>query len=91
MRVIDDLGREVEPDLVAGYLVEDVVIKLDVAQVDDVDKFAYDDGDYESVMRYVPYTQTVVEPDQTERLASALSNATSLSQVREAAKTILRG
>ena len=45
----------------------------------------------ECVARYVPYQQTVVEPDKTERLVSALSKATSLAQVRDAAKTILRG
>ena len=92
MRIVDESGNDIDsPDLSAGCLVETIVLKRGAVPPDDVDKFAWADDDYERVARYVPYQQTVVEPDKTQRLASALSKATSLAQVRDAAKTILRG
>lgn len=57
-------------DLEAGYVTEQTVIRDDAEPIDDVDKFAWDDDDYETRRVYVPYTE-----DELARRADAARRA----------------
>lgn len=53
MRIIDDAGNPVDnPDLQNGYLINATIIKDDAIPIDDVEKFAWADDDWEDVQIY---------------------------------------
>lgn len=63
----DEIGGIIEnPDLSLGYVTEQVVIRDDAEPIDDIEKFAWDDDDYETRRVYVPYTA-----DELARMAEA--------------------
>ena len=56
MKIFDEQGKELtenDVDLTRGHLVETTRIRLDAEPVDNVKKFAYEDGDYEPILLYV--------------------------------------
>lgn len=65
--IYDESGNPIEnPDLTLGYVTEQVVIRDDAEPIDDIEKFAWDDDDYETRRVYVPYTA-----DELARMAEA--------------------
>ena len=63
MRVIDEKGRTVTNfDLSAGRLVDAIVIRPQATPIDNVTKFAWEDGDYEKVQVYMPNAEE--DPEQ---------------------------
>lgn len=53
MRIIDRSGNTLnEYDLELGYLSPSMVIREGAKPIDDIEKFAWDDDDYEEVMIY---------------------------------------
>lgn len=54
MRILDGVtGEDLEnPDLENGYLTESLCIKKDAVPIDNVEKFAWDDDDYEPCYCY---------------------------------------
>ena len=55
--IYDESGKPIEnPDLTLGYVTEQVVIRDDAEPIDDIEKFAWDDDDYETRQVYIPYT-----------------------------------
>ena len=65
--VIDENGECVEnPDLELGYLATDTIIKPDAEPIDNVTKFAWDSDDYETVTRYIRYTEEELEGQRRE-------------------------
>ena len=64
MKIFDRLGNELNKadlDLERGRLIPTNRIKPDAKPVDDVEKFAYEDDDYEDILLYEV-------PDEAERL-----------------------
>lgn len=69
--IYDESGNPIEsPDLTLGYVTEQTVVREDSAPIDDVTKFAWADGDYETRRVYVPYTA-----DELARMAEAAERA----------------
>lgn len=77
MRILDSETRlEIEnPDLSVGCLCETAIIRSGIGSIDNINKFAYSDEDYERVKLYYKYTQQDLEdinflskPTQEERL-----------------------
>lgn len=69
--IYDENGDVVEnPDLSLGCVTEQTVIRDDAEPIDDVDKFAWDDDDYETRLVYVPYTD-----EEIARMAEAEGRA----------------
>lgn len=65
--IYDESGKPTEnPDLTLGYVTEQVVIRDDAEPIDDIEKFAWDDDDYETRQVYIPYTA-----DELARMAEA--------------------
>lgn len=65
--IYDESGKPIEnPDLTLGYVTEQVVIRDDAEPIDDIEKFAWDDDDYETRQVYIPYTA-----DELARMAEA--------------------
>lgn len=62
MRVVNENFETItEYDLTVGRLVDTVAIKEDATPIDDIEKFAWADEDYEQVQMYVPYPTPTVE------------------------------
>lgn len=78
MRYFDDFGNELlenEIDLTCGYLTTGTVIKVDAAPIDNVDKFAWADDDYEEAQFYHLYSndpEPTPSPDEYEARIAAL-------------------
>lgn len=56
MRILNEEDVELaknEIDLKSGYVIEEIIIRPDATQVDDITKFAYADEDYETILRYI--------------------------------------
>lgn len=69
--IYDESGNPIEsPDLTLGYVTEQTVVREDSAPIDDVTKFAWADGDYETRQVYVPYTD-----NELSRMAEAAERA----------------
>lgn len=72
MRIINAVTKEevVNPDLTAGYLTEPAkwASPDKYATIDNVNKFALEDGDYETVQFYNAYTEDdVARREESER------------------------
>lgn len=73
MRIIDTEGNPLQsPDLEKGYLVTRQEIRADAAPIDNVTKFAWEDGDYEEVQVYIPYGEPENTPSQLDRIEAQL-------------------
>lgn len=69
MRIINEQDVELtqeQCDLETGYLREEIIIRPDVAPIDDIIKFAWADEDYETIQRYVSVPQ---EQRRAQRIA----------------------
>lgn len=56
MKIYNTQGEEMteeQCDLAAGYLRQEIVIRPEAEPIDNVTKFAWADGDYETILRYV--------------------------------------
>lgn len=66
--VYDQYGNPLESyDLAKGYLQPKTIIRPDAAPIDNVKKFAWDDGDYQEIQVYIPYASTPA-PTRLDRL-----------------------
>lgn len=71
MRVINEDGDDVEsPDLDAGCVILTKIVRAGAAPIDDVDKFAWDDEDYEDGGIYHAWTPEEVEARSERERAS---------------------
>ena len=69
MRILNEQDVELaqaQCDLETGYLREEMIIRPDVAPIDNVTKFAWADEDYETIQRYVAVPE---EQRRRERVA----------------------
>lgn len=67
MRILDEDGNAIsDPDLREGYLVESTVVKDTAAPIDNEEKFAWLDDDYETVLLYVRYTEYDLEEQRRQ-------------------------
>lgn len=60
MRILDENDHELSEsdiDLEVGYISIESTIKPDVKPVDDIEKFAYYDSDYEEIIRYKKFSK----------------------------------
>ena len=74
MRIIDTEGNPLQStDLEKGYLTTRQEIRADAAPIDNVKKFAWEDGDYEEVQVYIPYEVTTNEPSQLDRIEAQMT------------------
>lgn len=73
MMVYDLNGNVLESfDLTKGRLSIRTVIRPDAAPIDNVTKFAWEDGDYEEVQVYIPYGEPENTPSQLDRIEAQL-------------------
>ena len=73
MMVYDLNGNVLESfDLTKGRLSIRTVIRPDAAPIDNVKKFAWEDGDYEEVQVYIPYGEPENTPSQLDRIEAQL-------------------
>lgn len=67
MRILNENMEEItEYDLTTGGLCPATIIRPDAVPVDNINKFVYEDGDYEPVMIYRPYEAET--PSETDTL-----------------------
>lgn len=59
-------------DLTKGSLSTKTVVRPDAAPIDNVKKFAWEDGDYEEVQVYIPYGEPENTPSQLDRIEAQL-------------------
>lgn len=88
MRIIDENGNTItDPDLTAGHLIIETVIKEDAEPIDNVTKLAWADDDYEQVQRYIVVPQSV----RTEREISKCRRSLESTdyEVIKAAETLI--
>ena len=70
MRVLDEDNVEVSsPDLDAGYLFNQTVVRQDAEPIDNVGKFAWSDDEYETIQRYMLW-----KPGEKEALDGGASS-----------------
>ena len=60
-------------DLTKGRLSIRTVIRPNAAPIDNVKKFAWEDGDYEEVQVYIPYGEPENTPSQLDRIEAQLA------------------
>ena len=73
MMVYDLNGNILESfDLTKGRLSIRTVIRPNAAPIDNVKKFAWEDGDYEEVQVYIPYGDPENTPSQLDRIEAQL-------------------
>lgn len=60
-------------DLTKGSLSTKTVVRPDAAPIDNVKKFAWEDGDYEEVQVYIPYGEPENTPSQLDRIEAQLA------------------
>ena len=69
MRIVNEnleTIKESEVDLTKGILVEGKAIREDAEPIDDINKFAWADDDYEDVMIYMLNKETPCEPSEND-------------------------
>lgn len=60
-------------DLTKGSLSVRTVIRPEAAPIDNVNKFAWADEDYEEIQVYIPYEATEDEPSQLDRIEAQVA------------------
>lgn len=79
MKIYDENDQVIiDPDLEVGELRQETRIKPDAIQIDNKKKFAWDDDDYEDILRYHVWTQEELS-EMAEREAE-----TAQAEAREA-------
>lgn len=63
----------VDADLTKGKLVDVVVVKESATPIDDINKFAWDDDDYETAKMYVPNPPDLYIPSVQDRIEAQVS------------------
>ena len=72
MMVYDLEGNILESyDLTKGYLQPKTVIKPEAAPIDNVEKCAWEDGDYQEIQVYIPFANDPA-PTRLDRLEAQL-------------------
>ena len=59
-------------DLTKGSLSVRTVIRPDAVPIDNVNKFAWEDGDYRQIQVYIPYGEPDTTPSQLDRIEAQL-------------------
>lgn len=59
-------------DLTKGSLSVRTVIRPDAVPIDNVNKFAWEDGDYRQIQVYIPYGEPDTIPSQLDRIEAQL-------------------
>ena len=80
MRTVNENFETIDESLVdlsKGYLTKAIAIREDATPIDDITKFAWDNGDYEDVMMYCLYEDGYAnvpsfEPTETEKILDVL-------------------
>lgn len=73
MMVYDLNGNVLESyDLTKGSLSVRTVIRPEAAPIDNVTKFAWEDGDYRQIQVYIPYGEPDTTPSQLDRIEAQL-------------------
>ena len=73
MMVYDQDGNQLESyDLAKGYLQPKTIIRPDAAPIDNVKKFAWEDGDYQEIQVYIPYS-TSPTPTKLDRIEAQVA------------------
>lgn len=71
--VYDIHGNPLENyDLSKGALYEKTIIRQEAAPIDNVTKFAWEDGDYQQIKVYIPYEEPDTTPSQLDRIEAQL-------------------
>lgn len=74
MRVVNEKFETItEYDLSEGQLIKVEAIREDASPIDNVNKFAWYDEDYEEVMMYVPYPVLEDTPTQLDRIEAQIT------------------
>ena len=74
MRVVNKIYETItEYDLTKGQLVAGQAIREDATPIDDVNKFAWYDEDYEEVMMYVPDPEEEQAPGLLDRIEAQVA------------------
>ena len=60
-------------DLTKGSLSVRTVIRPDAVPIDNVNKFAWADDDYEEVQVYIPHEEQTTEPTQLDRIEAQVA------------------
>ena len=60
-------------DLTKGSLSVRTVIRPDAVPIDNVNKFAWADDDYEEVQVYIPHEEQTAEPTQLDRIEAQVT------------------
>lgn len=93
MKIFDKFGNELNEadlDLERGQLVPTNRIKPDAKPVDDVEKFAYDDDDYENILEYIVPDEAEWLERQIDRYKRELADTDfHILKVVEGAKTLV--
>lgn len=75
MKILDENDNVItNPDLIKGYLQEETIIKPDATPIDNVEKFAYYDDDYETIQRYILYTKEDYINEKKQRVEELRQN-----------------
>lgn len=75
MRILNQNNEEInenEIDINVGYLVSEMVIGEYADPVDNITKFAYNDNDYEQIMRYIPFSDAELIQKSIDKLKEKL-------------------
>nr|DAV56321.1 MAG TPA: hypothetical protein [Caudoviricetes sp.] len=80
MRILDENDVEIfDPDMENGYVYETTVVKPDATPIDDKEKFAWYDSDYEEVLRYVSVPKAKKLEDEINSLKAKLDKTDYIS------------
>lgn len=72
--VYDQNGNLLENyDLTKGYLQPKTIIRHDATPIDNVKKFAWENGDYQEIQVYIPYAIRENEPSQLDRIEAQVA------------------
>ena len=77
MRILDEenLERtEADCDLTAGVLLEETIVRPDAQPIDNVTKFAWAEGDFEPILRYVQVPEAQRAAERIARLKQQLAD-----------------
>lgn len=76
MKLFDENYAEItedKADLTSGFIREENILKHDAIPIDNVNKFAWEDGDWETVRVYVKFKPESAEPSPIERLEAQIA------------------
>lgn len=77
MRILNQNNEEInenEVDINAGYLSSETVINECADPIDNITKFAYNDSDYEQIIRYIPFSDAELMQKRIDELKKKLQS-----------------